>query len=147
MKHIMSLDSFLESHEYIDESLAVDPVSLSDDFFYVSINGRVYGYQAKPGDNIVEIAETFKKMLKHSAGRALAWLKKNTLLASGSVKEHEEVNEKMKIIMRDLLAKMIPSVFGSYTDARMRDEISDAVAKAIEPILLKYNYVVEDEEQ
>ena len=151
-----NFDNFLE----LDESLTIDPVSLSNDFFYISINGRVYGYQANSGGNIQEIAETFKKMLKYSAGRALAWLKKNTQLVSGSVKEGEDskmksfqefrdghVNEKMKLMMRDLLNKMIPSAFGSYTDVNMRKELSDAVAKAIEPILLKYNYIVEDQEQ
>jgi hypothetical protein len=47
--------------------------------------------------------------------------------------------------MKDILAKMVPAAFGYKTDAKMRQEIKDAVADAIEPILLKYNYIVESE--
>lgn len=68
----------------LEENLVVDPLDLTRDFFYVSINGKVYGYQAKPGGNIEDVATTFKKMLKYSAGKALAWLKKNTELAMGA---------------------------------------------------------------
>lgn len=68
----------------LEENLVVDPLDLTKDFFYVSINGKVYGYQAKPGGNIEDVATTFKKMLKYSAGKALAWLKKNTELALGA---------------------------------------------------------------
>ena len=70
----------------IDENLIVDPLDVTKDFFYVSINGTVYGYQAKSGGNIEDLAKTFKGMLKYSAGRALAWLKKNAELVSGSKK-------------------------------------------------------------
>jgi len=52
----------------------------------VSINGTVYGYQAKSGGNAEDLANTFKGMLKYSAGKALAWLKKNAELVSGSKK-------------------------------------------------------------
>ena len=57
---------------------------------------------------------------------------------------HEsEVNEKMKIIMRNILLKMVPAAFGASSNAKMREEIKDAIATAIEPILVKYDYVVE----
>jgi len=58
-----------------------------------------------------------------------------------------EVNEKVKIFMRNVLSKMIPAAFGPSTNAKMRDEIKDAVQKAIEPILLKYDYIVESDEE
>jgi hypothetical protein len=70
----------------IDENLIVDPLDVTKDFFYVSINGTVYGYQAKSGGNAEDLANTFKGMLKYSAGKALAWLKKNAELVSGSKK-------------------------------------------------------------
>jgi hypothetical protein len=80
----------------LEENLVVDPLDLTSDFFYVSINGKVYGYQAKPGGNIEDVATTFKKMLKYSAGKALAWLKKNSELGlgakgSGPVREGTDV--------------------------------------------------------
>lgn len=75
----------------LEENLIVDPLDITQDFFYVSINGSIYGYQAKGGANIEDLAKTFKGMLKYSAGKALAWLKKNADLASGSKKALSEV--------------------------------------------------------
>jgi hypothetical protein len=52
---------------------------------HVEINGHKYGYSQKEGGlDIGEIARKFEKMLQFSAGKALAWLKKNTTLTSGS---------------------------------------------------------------
>lgn len=62
------------------------------------------------------------------------------------VKE-DYLDEKLKVFMKDILSKMVPAAFNYKTDSKMRDEIKDAVAKAIEPILLKYNYIVESESQ
>lgn len=62
------------------------------------------------------------------------------------VKENQ-TNEKLKVFMKDILSKMVPAAFNYKTDSKMRDEIKDAVATAIEPILLKYNYIVESESQ
>ena len=58
---------------------------------------------------------------------------------------NESVNEKVKLIMRNILSKMVPAAFGPTTSPKMREEIRDAVEAAIEPILTKYNYVVESE--
>ena len=41
---------------------------------------------------------------------------------------------------------MIPAAFGASSNAKMREEIKDAIAAAIEPILVKYDYVVESKE-
>ena len=81
-----SAEDILEIYEEfgLEENLVVDPLDLTTDFFYVSINGKVYGYKAKSGDDIQDVASTFKKMLKYSAGKALAWLKRNTELAMGA---------------------------------------------------------------
>jgi len=54
-----------------------------------------------------------------------------------------EVNEKMKIFMRSILNKMIPAAFGASSNVKMREEMKDAIAAAIEPILNKYDYIVE----
>lgn len=58
----------------------------------------------------------------------------------------DSVNEKLKVFMKDILSKMIPAAFGYKSDAKMRMELKDAVAKAIEPILIKYDYIVEGED-
>ena len=57
-----------------------------------------------------------------------------------------QFNEKVKIIMRSILNKMIPAGFGPSTNPKMRDEMKVAVQSAIEPILTKYDYVVESKE-
>ena len=59
--------------------------------------------------------------------------------------ESTEVNEKMKVIMRSLLMKMIPSAFGPSSSVSMRKELEAAIAAAITPVLVKYDYVVESE--
>ena len=60
--------------------------------------------------------------------------------------EESQVNEKIKLIMRNILTKMIPAAFGPSTNPKMREEIKDAVKTAIEPILMKYDYIVESKE-
>lgn len=97
VKKIKAIDAQLNESEIeiygefeIDENLIVDPLDVTKDFFYVSINGTIYGYQAKPGDSVEDIAKTFKGMLKYSAGKALTWLKKNAQLVSGSKKAMNE---------------------------------------------------------
>lgn len=57
----------------------------------------------------------------------------------------ERVDEKLKVFMRDILNKMIPAAFSYRSDAKMRAELEDAISAAIEPILKKYDYVVESE--
>lgn len=70
------------------EALDVIPHGILGSTLFVTINGRKYGYNAAPnaGKSIEEIEKTFIDMIKHGAGKALAWLKKVTVLASGSVK-------------------------------------------------------------
>ena len=60
--------------------------------------------------------------------------------------KESELNEKMKIIMRSILNKMIPAAFGASSNPKMRDEMRDAIQAAIEPILTKYEYLVESKE-
>jgi len=60
--------------------------------------------------------------------------------------EESQVNEKIKLIMRNILTKMIPAAFGPSTNPKMREEIKDAVKTAIEPILMKYDYIIESKE-
>jgi len=50
------------------------------------------------------------------------------------------------LIMRNILSKMIPAGFGPTTSPKMREEIRNAIQNAIEPILKKYDYVVESKE-
>lgn len=66
----------------------------------------------------------------------------DTMDGTDGIKENV-VNERMKIFMRNIIAKMIPAAFGASSSAQMREEMKDAIASAIEPILLKYDYIVE----
>jgi hypothetical protein len=81
----LDTDDIYDEHG-IEENLIIDPLDITKDVFYVSINGKTYGYGPKNGGNTEDLARSFKGMLKYSAGRALAWLKKNSDLVSGSTK-------------------------------------------------------------
>jgi hypothetical protein len=64
---------------------------------FVDINGHKYGYTQKDGDlDIGDVARKFEKMLQFSAGRALSWLKKHTILSSGSKKQEQEDAKQVK---------------------------------------------------
>ena len=54
------------------------------------------------------------------------------------------LNEKVKILLQNVLSKMIPAGFGASTSPKMREEMREAVAKAIIPILKDYNYIVQE---
>ena len=54
------------------------------------------------------------------------------------------LNEKVKIMLQNVLSKMIPAGFGASTSPKMREEMREAVAKAIVPILKDYNYIVQE---
>ena len=66
--------------------------------------------------------------------------KRNAGLAEG---QPEQLEERMKILIKNVVSKMVHGAFGPITNAKMREEIKDAVKVAIEPILKKYDYVVE----
>jgi len=52
---------------------------------FVTVNGHKYGYKQKEGGlDISDVARKFEKMLQFSAGKALNWLKRNTIPSSGS---------------------------------------------------------------
>lgn len=123
----------------LEENLVVNPLDITKDFFYVSINGTTYGYEAKGGGNIEDLANTFKGMLKYSAGKALAWLKKNANLASGSKKD---LSEALMVFPSVIVPKMVSAVFGPRSDVSMREELTRVISDAITPILKKYKVVV-----
>ena len=66
------------------ENLSVELGAVKDDIFFLMINGKKYGYSESPiaKINVKELAEKFTKIAKYSAGKALAWVKKNSALAS-----------------------------------------------------------------
>lgn len=66
---------------HLDEDLTIDAHEIEGDIFTISINGKFYKYKSAIDKDIESIAKSFKGMLKYSAGKALAFLKKNTALA------------------------------------------------------------------
>lgn len=60
--------------------------------------------------------------------------------------EEQQLNERMKILIKNVVSKMVHGAFGPITNAKMREEMKDAVKAAIEPILKKYDYVVESKQ-
>ena len=70
-------------------------------------------------------------------------LTKKVMEADGAEEQPEQLDERMKILIKNVVSKMVHGAFGPVTNAKMREEIKDAVKAAIEPILKKYDYVVE----
>lgn len=68
------------------EDLDVKELGILGDTFFVEVNGRKYGYTAPENMTLVDVEKQFKKLMTYSKGKALAWLKKNSKLVSGSVK-------------------------------------------------------------
>lgn len=75
----------------------------------VDVNGHKYGYSQKEGDlDIGDIARKFEKMLQFSAGRALTWLKKHTVLTSGSKKAEGEEKVTEEVVPFPSAEKALP---------------------------------------
>lgn len=55
-----------------------------------------------------------------------------------------EVNEKILLIMKDVISKMVGAGFSARTNPKMRDKIYDAISKAIVPILKDYGYAIKE---
>lgn len=125
MKKVKSFDDFIG--ESVNEGeLTIVPVGLRGTTFYVRVNGNEYGYGSKgEGLTIKEIADKFGKLLKYSTGRALAWLKKNTELVSGSTKNESHDYESIgyDFVMLESLAE------GKKTDKEEVNDKKDAEAK------------------
>ena len=98
---------------------------------YEEVTGeRLEDSDPASNDHIADIIAHFKM---DGEDFAIAW----------EDRTNESVNEKVKLIMRNILSKMIPAGFGPSTNPKMREEIRNAVQDVIEPILKKYDYVVE----
>ena len=112
------------------------PQSLADFIYnnYEEVTGeKLEDSDPASNDHIADIIAHFKM---DGEDFAIAW----------EDRTNESVNEKVKLIMRSILSKMIPAGFGPSTNPKMREEIRSAVQSAIEPILKKYDYVVESKE-
>jgi hypothetical protein len=111
------------------------PQSLADFIYnnYEEVTGeKLEDSDPASNDHIADIIAYFKM---DGEDFAIAW----------EDRTNESVNEKVKLIMRNILSKMIPAGFGPTTSPKMREEIRNAIQGAIEPILKKYDYVVESE--
>lgn len=62
----------------------------------------------------------------------------------GVDESEEPVNEKVLLIMKDVLSKMVGAGFSYKTNPKMRNEIQDAISKAITPILKDYGYAIQE---
>jgi hypothetical protein len=91
-----SLQFHASKKESLEEGLAVQHHGTIGNTMFVSVNGTKYGYEPKHSEDpnyisLGDMESKFKGMLKHSSGKALAWLKKRSNLASGSVKGQSKI--------------------------------------------------------
>jgi hypothetical protein len=96
-----SEEDVYEEFAEIDENLSLSNLGVEGDILYILINGNKYGYKAPAGKDIEDLAKSFAGLAKHSAGKALAWIKKNAELVFGSKKVQESVNEGEEIFISD----------------------------------------------
>jgi hypothetical protein len=96
-----SPQDFIQISASINEAFDVkydghDPKADGTEIF-ITINGHRYGYSQKDGDlDIADVARKFKTMLGFSAGKAVTWLKKHTVLTSGSAKTEIDDTKQIK---------------------------------------------------
>lgn len=83
MNKVLDFDLWNEVNE-LEEVLfefEVKTLGAKGKAYYIAIDGKQYGYVPKTF-TLDQIEAKFKSILKHSPGKALAWLKKNTTLIS-----------------------------------------------------------------
>lgn len=127
----------MESSSYgdfasIDENLAVANLGVEDDILYITINGNKYGYKAPSGKDIDAIAKSFAGLLKFSAGKALAWIKKNAELAFGSKKNNESMNEaeiNTEADFKEYAEKVLKKAHGNDYDESKAQKTIDGILK------------------
>lgn len=74
------------ANESLMESLEVKNEGIKDGKLEISIGGHKYFYTSNSDLSIEDISKKFNGIAKYSPGRAIAWLKRNTKLISGSKK-------------------------------------------------------------
>ena len=62
----------------------------------------------------------------------------------GVDESEEPVNERVLLIMKDVLSKMVGAGFSYRTSPKMRQELQDAISNAIKPILKDYGYAIQE---
>jgi hypothetical protein len=71
---------------FISEAFIITNHGILGNIAFIKINGHQYGYETADDRSIEDIYNNYLKIFKHSPGTALAWLKQNTKLSSGSIK-------------------------------------------------------------
>jgi len=149
MNRVKKFDEFL-SESALNETanLSVVPVGVQGKAFAVKINGNQYSYEPKDEKvPVKDFGEKFVKMMKYSAGRALAWLKKNSILVSGSKKnENEDIMKHISSFDSFLneekdyskLAHELVEIAASYTDVDLTPSMHQAQAVESEEHLRQF---------
>lgn len=79
------VEEFLSYSTEILYEFWVKVKGIKDDKFYITINDHEYGYEPI-GMSVEDLQKKFVSLAKYNYGQALAWLKRNTKLYSGSKK-------------------------------------------------------------
>lgn len=88
--------------------------------YYITIDGNAYGYRPLSGTT-EQVAKKFKMILKHSPGKALAWLKKNAKLVSGSKEKKVHEREFSDGEREELAGKRKALPDGSFPIVNVKD--------------------------
>lgn len=93
--------------------------------------------------NVQNIMSNYPGVPRDAQKNIVSILIKKVMGADKMNEQPEQLDERMKILIKNVVSKMVHGAFGPITNAKMREEMKDAVKAAIEPILKKYDYVVE----
>jgi hypothetical protein len=119
-----TFEQFINESYNLSENLSVSVLDNKDGLFFVSINGQEYGYKPE-GISINDLVDKFKSILKHNAGRALAWLKKNSELVKGSKKNEVEIFESLELNENssDEMYEIIAAILHAYDNSDSSTQI------------------------
>lgn len=102
---ILESEGYSAPHDFVQISASLNEAfdvkfvnhDQKENQIFITINGHKYGYAEKEGDlNLEDISRKFKTMLGFSAGKALNWLKKHTILKTGSAKTEMDDAKQIK---------------------------------------------------
>jgi len=81
-----SVDNMIDT---LIEDFNVKYMGTANGIIVININGHAYFYKPSPesGMTVDTVSSTFQKMMQYGYGRAISWLKRNTILVAGSMKQ------------------------------------------------------------
>ena len=106
-------------------------------------NSKLIGTRAKSFKKKKEaIEELLKKIKDHKGDVVIDIDSKKSPMQHNII--FESLNERILLIMKDVVSRMVSDGFGYRTSPKMKEELKAAIKDAITPILKKYDFAVQE---